>query len=161
MWSPEDWQAGLIVSPRGKARAGWVDRKQEKCLSSARPSFQPQLPPCSGCGSKRKRRPGQVRGKTPTPDPRMAQCSASSLALLKEHLQEKAPALSHPKQRRDLVKITPSMRNLYSHYSRNKEQKSKAGSRGGKCRSHQFSSHDKQPGTHLLSPISLSSLFSP
>lgn len=46
-------------------------------------------------------------GRTPTPDPPMAQRSASSLALPKERLQEKAPALSHLKQRRDLVKITP------------------------------------------------------
>lgn len=138
---------GLVLSAgaekNGEKKAGLAGRRE---IGEASAFSQAFLPPVDMAPREKEDGSGT---RPPTPDPQLASGTAISPALPKEHLQEKAPALSHLKHRRDLVKITPSMRLLYSHYSRYKEFKSRAGSRGGKCRSHQFSSHDKQPGTHL------------
>lgn len=146
------WSFLLEQKRMVRKRQGWPWQKETgKSSGSERPSFQPPLPAPCGHGSR------EVRGSGHPLWPPAHLGHSISLAFPKERVQEKAPALSHLQQREDLVKITLRMRLLLqSHYSPYKEQKAEQEAEEEKCRSHQFSSHDKQPGTCLLSPTALS-----
>lgn len=139
---------GLVLLLKQKKmvrkRQGWQDRGgTQQGLPSARPSsFQPFLPSSTGHPLLTLRWPGA----------QLLPCASQGTS------RREAPALSHLKQRGDLVKITPSMRPLYSYDSRYKEQESRAGSRGGKRSSYQVPSRDNQPGAHSAEPVPSRSL---
>lgn len=111
---------------KGKGRADRAEGSQEKCWPSVGPSFQPPLL------LPERTAPDGSGARTPSLTPSSTQAQ-HLWRFPRKIFKRRPPALSHLQQRGDLVKITPSKRLLlYSHYSRHKEQKSRAGSRGGK-----------------------------